>query len=358
MLYEEKWFRKIIPNVLYWKIEKSTGNENEIHNNTSSIKFTSQYWKLIMNFFNRIKNVIEYFKIVDKDLLRAITNNDLSFVINNMSRVVDIDERIFSGNTPLIEAVNSKSWDVVQYLIGAGANVNLPNREGSYPIHFAATNLDTISLTFLINANVDCDVKDKDITALEYSILENKNTESKAEFVRLLLSAGCNKDIDYNGMSALMLAAARKEYIVVEELLKHGAIIHKSINDEKDIVWYSLSVKDLRLFHLLVEYGANIDIRSDDGTTSIMKAAFYNLIDFVKLLINNGANMDATSEDSFNALIIATTRNHYTIVEMLVNAGVELNHKLDNDKSALDFAKMLESNVIYRLLKTAGAIEN
>ncbi|MBB4003221.1 ankyrin repeat protein [Aurantimonas endophytica] len=42
----------------------------------------------------------------------------------------DVDQRLFNRDTPAIMAASSQSWDIVLYLLQAGADPALGNRKG------------------------------------------------------------------------------------------------------------------------------------------------------------------------------------------------------------------------------------
>lgn len=93
-------------------------------------------------------------------------------------------------HTPLIEAVIRDSL-LVEALLTAGADANIPDRHGLYPIHHAAIENSHKVILILLQNDANVNVKDPDgKTALDFAV-----EHSRAESVKLLTQAGAIKTI-------------------------------------------------------------------------------------------------------------------------------------------------------------------
>jgi ankyrin repeat protein len=92
-------------------------------------------------------------------------------------------------------------------------------------------------------------------------------------------------------------------------------------------------------------------------TDTLYDAAFEGNIDKVQTLLEEGANINAKDEDGFAALHYATLEGHPDIVEILLENGADVNAKTKNGRTVLQFVESEGSTGIVQLLKDAGARE-
>ncbi|OXE98187.1 ankyrin repeat protein [Flavobacterium araucananum] len=78
----------------------------------------------------------------------------------------------------------------------------------------------------------------------------------------------------------------------------------------------AVSKGDLDFVKKLVEYGADVNERSED-LTPLMIAARYNKVDILNFLIANGANVSAKNEKGFTALKYAQLSNAADAIAIL-----------------------------------------
>lgn len=72
---------------------------------------------------------------------------------------INIDQRTFEGITPLLLSVFLQEEDVFFHLISIGANVNIADNEGVYPIHYACQEGNMNMVKALVKNNADVLVK-------------------------------------------------------------------------------------------------------------------------------------------------------------------------------------------------------
>ena len=70
----------------------------------------------------------------------------------------------------------------------------------------------------------------------------------------------------------------------------------------------AISKGDINIVRKFIEYGANVNEKSN-GLTPLMIAARYNKVEIIKLLIENGADLRAENENGFTALKFAQLSN-------------------------------------------------
>ncbi len=101
-----------------------------------------------------------------------------------------------------------------------------------------------------------------------------------------------------SGETPLMLAALRGSLPAVQALVKRGAAINRK---GWTPLHYACSGPDNGVAAYLIEAGAALDARSDNGTTPLMMAARYGNSSLVPLLLKAGAEPRAANEQELTA---------------------------------------------------------
>lgn len=164
---------------------------------------------------------------------------------------------------------------------------------------------------------------------------------------------------DIHGSTPLSIAAQEGHLEVVKLLLEKGAAIETKTNYRRAPVstaaFYSnpaivkvLAVKGtveaigatplyiaareghLAVVKLLLEKGAAIEAKAEDGCTPLSTAAFNGHADVVKLLLERGAAVEGKHKDSVTPLAMAAQQGHLEVVRLLLEKGAAVDAK-DND---------------------------
>jgi ankyrin repeat protein len=106
-----------------------------------------------------------------------------------------------------------------------------------------------------------------------------------------------------------------------------------------------------------------IDIDEDDddneenGDWNLLSlAAYKGSPDIVKMLLNTGADINARDEEGYTALMFAAHEGYIEIVRILLNAGADVNARGENCPSAIDLAVEQCHTEIVKDLLQAGAV--
>lgn len=126
---------------------------------------------------------------------------------------------------------------------------------------------------------------------------------------------------------ALLTAANQGDKEAITKLLKDGADIDATDERGRTSAMIAVHTNQLELFNLLVEHGANINIRDNRLDNPLLYSGAEGKLDFVKAAIAAGADTTVTNRFGGTALIPAADRGHVEIVrELLTTSDVNVNH--------------------------------
>ena len=277
----------------------------------------------------------------------------------------DIRARSNSGATPLLFAVRKGSIGAVRALIAAGADVNESRPDGATPLLVAVVNghEDLVDLLLAAGADPNAEGGSTRLT------VQGMRAEPMPLTIRKLgYSERENEGIIRGNIFGLPLQAAvhvanwhiSDQFIVVNldrlrvlrSLLAYGADVNGR-NSMEEPRWsgaryrrhmtgataFMLAAKsaDVEVLRLLLEYGADPAIDTEDGITPLMAAAGISwasnqdraseaqVLEAVRLIVEElGADVNAVSDVGETAMHAAAYRGANSVVQYLFDQGAEL----------------------------------
>ncbi|KAF3888140.1 MULTISPECIES: ankyrin repeat domain-containing protein [Nostocales] len=254
------------------------------------------------------------------------------------------------GITPLMDAAYSGHLETVKLLVASGADVNAWG-QGETPLLRAAAGGHRNVYDFLYPL-VNDDIKkradktgDKQIQATLKRKARKKNKAvekfitnamyGNLKKVQKAIAQGIDVNaIGSNGCTALMYAASYGHIPVIEALLNAGAepnILSDSddgLGEGKTALMMAaesfFASNRVEVIKLLVQAGADVNLKGDNGQTALMCAAFgaFGYIECVKTLIDLGADVNARDDDGNTLLMkVELHGREFRIAPMLRQAG-------------------------------------
>ena len=241
-----------------------------------------------------------------------------------------------------IELCKYASTEKILEELEAGAEVNKVNEAGMTPFLAAAKNnphRDVLVLLRNKGANPYYRTKDG-WTALMYASVYNENPN----VIELLTYLGRDLNIQNNkGNTALLLAVKNRRTDAVRILLRSGARVNVQ-NDKGDTTLKLLFENgyqnyDYRIFRMIINRGANLNLRYENGRTIIYDAIDQGRNNAISLLLENGADVNIRDDEGLTPFQFALIENRSIyILKKLHSHGADLNYEDENGRNALSYA--------------------
>jgi ankyrin repeat protein len=251
---------------------------------------------------------------------------------------INLNQQDLRKRTPLHYAIDGNSEnieDLVLVLIHCGANVNIPDSHGNYPLHLAAQQNNKKIILDLLDADAELDfANSKQQTPLHIFV----SAFNDASITKLLFGKSINA-VDEQYRSALHLAVMQGSSIKLNQQdFRKRTPLHYVIDENSENIE--------KLVHLLILYGANVNIPDIHGNYPLHLAAKQINKKIIQLLLNAGAGIDFANLKKQTPLhIFVSAFNDSSITSLLI--GKSINAVDEQYRSALHLAtiKGFDSNV-------------
>jgi len=285
-------------------------------------------------------------KPTPEDLIHVITGTKYLYVVRMMVEMgVDVNS-VVDNTTPLMEATYVGDIDIVLFLIEKGANVNYRNRNGITPLMNGLYNDNIAIVQILVENGADVGAVDNygynplsstidnGYSTMVEVLLRGKgvnleaisNTIYKcddAHIMSLLISHGLKVDADRGG-EQLLRACMRDDYDMVRLLVDNGADMNIRDDDGMTPLMVCLNRGNTDMSAYLISKGANLDVKDEYGNTALMRAIKDNSLYLVRMMIEKGANTRIRDDNGNNTLMVhmGNPSSSLYILTLLLNTGM------------------------------------
>jgi ankyrin repeat protein len=108
---------------------------------------------------------------------------------------------------------------------------------------------------------------------------------------------------------------------------------------------------------LLIDRGAHLEVRdSKAGLTALISPATKDRTGMIRVLLDRGADIYAKVNDGKTALILAAFLGNTETVKLLLEKAADVNDRNKGDCTALFLTKAAKKSDVAEILKKAGAV--
>jgi ankyrin repeat protein len=179
--------------------------------------------------------------------------------------------------------------------------------------------------------------------------------------VSLLLDAGMspNEKLDDEGNTALIVAVVGEKASISRMLVERGADVNVKSHEGWTPLLYAARNNDIQTTKLLLDRGADVNAVGPKDITPLMSAVMKHQIDEVKILLDRGADPNRKDNDGFTTLMFAAGVDDANIavgmVRVILAKGADVNAQSNNGRTALSIAVQAGHPEVVDELKRAGA---
>jgi ankyrin repeat protein len=283
------------------------------------------------------------------DLLVAIRNGDHSRVQKLLGAGADVNAADSDGTTALMHSVIESDVKMMKLLIDNGANVNAKNASDSTALMYAATNLAKTRL--LLDAGADVNAKStRGATPMSVAVTSFGSTA----VLKLLASKGAKPED-----RLMAVAAAKGDLEAIQFLLSIGVPAGDATGAT---ISAAITARCEECARLLVEKGAPASGLRANGAGVLNDTAKRAMPELSQFLLDHGASLESKDREGFTLLIQAVLSMEPPpardqMVQWLLSKGVDPNAKNDRGETAYQLAARMGIASTMELLVKAGAKE-
>ena len=251
--------------------------------------------------------------------------------------------------------------EVLKLLIQSGANINAKDKGDITPLHIASGGGFIENVKILLQYGADTNL------GRNYRPLHIASAKGYVDVVQALLAVKTDVDFkDRHSWTALHYAAINKQNIVIKLLLDAKADVNAKVLKHLSTPFHLATQKgNGETAQMLLEAGADVLLKDEDGNTPFHLATRFNNPEIVKAIIQHGVDVNVLNGEGKTALHFVGYfySEKYTdpdfstaVAEVLLNTkGVKVNVKDMYGLTALDYAMKNKNEAYVQLLLSKGA---
>ncbi|MBO7244288.1 MAG: ankyrin repeat domain-containing protein [Alphaproteobacteria bacterium] len=311
-------------------------------------------------------------------LMLAVLIGDYQLVNWMLEAGVDIDFQGVGGETALGTALLMMDVPMVKLLLEKGADVHAENFEGETPLLRATKMMNTSLIKLLIEngANIYA-VNQEGVSAFDF-VLNTQEYEIAAFMKEIQEKAYHKKRIDFSVQKPVVEekededeafasetqavkedpifdAIKSRKVSLVRQLIEQGADIHLKDRFGQTPLFYAIERGQLKMVQLLVEQGADVNELNGAGNSPLMTAVIYERPKILSYLLEQGADIDLKGLNGNTALMVALDEGDNLMLRQLIKAKASIEVENDDHETPLIMALFTANQQALRLLIKQGA---
>jgi ankyrin repeat protein len=268
------------------------------------------------------------------DLHQAVYEGNIAKIKILLLLGCDVNMRDYQRWTPLHKAVVQGNYRIAEILLDNGANPNAADDRGETPLHklcewgqttYGGMRWDGSEMAeLLIARGADVNrhaVNFRGTTKCDWTPLQIASDCNSLKIMAVLLSHNADVNaLDYNGLTALCIAARRGNIEAAKILIQNGAPLNSNPKKRYPLM-SAVGEQKREMVKFLLEMGADPNMASEYGMVPLHRAASDDDANIVQMLLDYGANSNAMDRAQQMPLHYAALRNKWKNIEILLKYG-------------------------------------
>jgi len=267
---------------------------------------------------------------------RSVNTGFRSALFNSLLCALMLTSHSALAESALADLIKAGERSNALALIRAGIDVNMPQNDGTTPLHWAVYQVDEDLVSTLLRNEANPNVSNNfGATPLSEAV-----RVANVELVEALLNAGADPSLaNADGQTPLMLAAWTGIEEVAKLLIDHGADVNAEENwtGQSALMW-AASRKHLAMTKLLIANGADVSLRARafdwstqitseprnqyrpaGGLTPLLYAARSGCLRCVQAIVEAGADVNMPTPEGVTPLMVAIDNFHFDSAHYLLD---------------------------------------
>lgn len=175
------------------------------------------------------------------------------------------------------------------------------------------------------NAQLYAEVAEQIQLTLDNELIEAINSQS-VELARQALDCGARGNVVISGITPLYSAVTGGNSALIELLIERGAQVDLRLPNGETALYPACANENSDVARLLLErHNASVDILCEDGSGPLHRATTHNREATVELLLGRGAQLQATANNGETPLHVASRLGHVNLIRYFLGRGAHVN---------------------------------
>ena len=207
------------------------------------------------------------------NLQNAVRNGNSEEVKKQISMIKDINTQ-YNGRDALHVAIEEGNKEIVELLLGSGAEVNSRRDEGKGITtlqHAIRSFKCTVGIiTLLLDKRADVNTAGpEEILAINEAVRRSGDKAESLAMLSLLIEKGADVNPDITGNSPLINSILHQRPDMTEVLLKNKADVNRPAQNGKYPIHFAVENKQIESLKLLLAHGVQKDVKNAEGQTAL-----------------------------------------------------------------------------------------